>query len=309
MISIIVPVYNVEQYLRQCLDSIINQTYGNIEIIVIDDGSTDGCPQICDEYRERDGRVAVFHTENRGLSAARNLGIGKANGEWIMFVDSDDWVDTTFCELPYRTARENRADLVIFNWTVVDGENRIANAKQVEAGVVSAEMAIEKGSSFAWDKLYYYKLFEGIRYPEGQLFEDIATTHQLVYRAERIVLLKDALYSYRKRKGSISEIKTESAIKAHFCACLKKYDDLLAFGYPKEKLDMYIISYCLNYLSRLEPSEELIYLRAEEIVTKWKGNPAELKPYERNALKVWKLNNDLFHSICRQKGLKLDGIE
>jgi glycosyltransferase involved in cell wall biosynthesis len=112
MISVIVPVYNVEPYLRKCLDSIVSQTYQDLEILVIDDGSTDGSGKICDEYK-RDQRVRVFHTENAGLSAARNLGLDKAHGEWIEFIDSDDWVEPDYCRIPLELAESHKAYLAV----------------------------------------------------------------------------------------------------------------------------------------------------------------------------------------------------
>jgi glycosyltransferase involved in cell wall biosynthesis len=111
MISVIVPVYNVKPYLRKCLDSIINQTYRDLEILIIDDGSTDGSGDICDEYR-KDDRIKVFHTENRGLSAARNLGLDNTTGNWIGFIDSDDWIEPDMYEVLLRKAEETRADII-----------------------------------------------------------------------------------------------------------------------------------------------------------------------------------------------------
>ena len=112
MISIIVPVYNVESYLRKCLDSILAQTYRDLEILVVDDGSTDGSGAICDEYAGKDDRIKVFHTENKGLSCARNLGLDSANGDWIGFVDSDDWIELDMYEVLLRKAEKTGADVV-----------------------------------------------------------------------------------------------------------------------------------------------------------------------------------------------------
>ena len=114
MISVIVPVYNVEPYLRKCLDSIIGQTYKDLEIIIIDDGSTDCSGKICDEYEERDGRLKVFHTENKGLSAARNLGLDNATGDWIGFVDSDDWIEPDMYEVLLKRAGETSSKYFFF---------------------------------------------------------------------------------------------------------------------------------------------------------------------------------------------------
>ena len=116
LISVIIPVYNVEPYFRQCLNSVVGQTYEKLEILIIDDGSTDECGKICDEYAERDGRIKVFHTENRGLSAARNLGIDEAGGEYINFIDSDDWFELNAIETAVNAAIDSKADIVCFRY-------------------------------------------------------------------------------------------------------------------------------------------------------------------------------------------------
>ena len=144
MISVIIPVYNVEPYLRKCLDSIVNQTYRDLEILVVDDGSTDGSGAICDSYAEKDERVVVFHTENRGLSAARNLGLDNAKGEWINFLDSDDWMDSECFEFAISVAEDKKADLVFWGY-VKEYENH----------------SIEK--HFPWDDLLVFEK-EQVRY-------------------------------------------------------------------------------------------------------------------------------------------------
>ncbi len=303
MISVIVPVYNVEPYLRQCLDSLVEQTFTDVEIILIDDGSVDGCPQICDAYREQDDRFVVFHTENRGLSAARNLGIDNARGEWIMFVDSDDWVEPGFCELPYRAALENRADLVIFDLTRIGFDGVDPRRKPLAGGVVSAQYAVDNGYYAAWNKLYLRSLFETVRYPEGRVNEDIARTHRLVYKARRIVLLEEALYNYRNREGSITNRKDRVKLHDTYLAHLERYDDLIRYGYPKEKLDLFFLAVSLHYLMRTDPGDDELYRRADEMASSYQGDVDGLKAHERNALKIWRLSKTLFHEYYRGKKL------
>ena len=308
MISVIVPVYNVESYLGQCLDSILAQTYRDIEIILVDDGSTDGCPQICDAYREKDSRVVVFHTENQGLSTARNLGLDHAHGEWIMFVDSDDWVEPDFCRLPYEAAVEHRADLVIFEMAIIDLHGHTISRDYQKSGIISAENAVECGHSAAWNKLYHRPLFTGIRYPIGQVAEDTAITHRLVYKAKTIVYLNDELYDYRKRKGSISEKKDAALYYDLYKAYLQKYNDLLSFGYPKDKLQQRLLKESLDFLMRTDPTNDPIYQQAEAYVSSWEGSLDGLKVHERNALKIWRLNKQLFHAYYREKGRKAGSV-
>lgn len=308
MISVIVPVYNVESYLGQCLDSILAQTYRDIELILVDDGSTDGCPQICDAYREKDNRVVVFHTENRGLSAARNLGLDHAHGEWIMFVDSDDWVEPDFCRLPYEAAVEHGADLVIFEMAIINLHGHTISRDYQKSGIISAETAVECGHSAAWNKLYHRPLFTGIRYPIGQVAEDTAITHRLVYKARTIVYLNNELYYYRKRKESISEKKDAALYYDLYKAYLQKYNDLLSFGYPKEKLQQRLLKESLDFLMRTDPTNDPIYQQAEAYVSSWEGSLDGLKVHERNALKIWRLNKQLFHTYCRERGWKANSI-
>ena len=170
MISVIVPVYNVEPYLRKCLDSIVNQTYRDLEILVIDDGSTDWCGKICDEYAGKDGRIRVFHTENRGLSCARNLGLDNARGEWIGFVDSDDWIETDMYEVLLKRAEETEADIVECG-VLEEHPNRTGKRQEyLVTGTEAVIMLIHRELSNAvWNKLWKKSCFDKIRFPEGRI--------------------------------------------------------------------------------------------------------------------------------------------
>ena len=298
MISVIVPVYNVEPYLRECLDSIIHQTYRELEIILIDDGATDGSPQICEEYREKDERVRVFHTENRGLAAARNLGVDSARGEWIMFVDADDFVSPDFCAIPLQTALEQDADLVIFEhkrvgWPIPPKE------KERPSGVLAWPEAVEHGYPAPWNKLYRRELFRGIRYPEGRVYEDVATTHRLVYAANRIVRIDLPLYYYRYRKDSISRRNDERVFNDLYMAYLERYQFLVDHGYPREKAERVIFSKSLDYLERTAPADTPLYRRAEEMVATLSPDTDELSVHARNCLKIWNTSHALLNTVYR----------
>lgn len=207
-ISIIVPVYKVEPYLRKCLDSIISQTYQNLEIILVDDGSPDNCGAICDEYAARDRRIQVIHKENGGLSSARNTGLDIATGEWVGFVDSDDWVEPDMYEYLLSGAQQARADIAVCGvWEEWPDRRLCRSCSQAESfdteGGLEQFFLRKKYSHSAWDKLYRRTLFAGIRFPEGQNFEDIATTHRVFERAKAVRLLPEAKYHYRQRPDSI----------------------------------------------------------------------------------------------------------
>jgi len=240
MVSVIVPVYNVEKYLRQCLDSLKEQTLGDVEFIVIDDGSTDGSGEICDEYAE-DSRFRVFHTENHGLSAARNRGLDEARGEWIEFVDSDDWVEPGFCEIPLKAVRKYQSDMAIFCFEKVTEKGKRTRRKKREKvnGYITKEKAIDFGGLAAWNKIYKRSLFSNIRYPEDHLYEDIAITHKLIYSACSIVALPDILIRYRIRKNSLSRSKHISSEKDRFSFQIQRFSDLTGEGYPEEKAKRY----------------------------------------------------------------------
>ena len=227
MISIIIPVYNVKPYLRKCLDSVINQTYRELEILIVDDGSTDGSGEICDEYK-KDERVIVFHTENRGLSCARNVGLDNAKGEWIGFVDSDDWIEPDMYEALLKKAEESGADVVecgFFMEYISQTIERSANLETV-CGTEAIEALIkQKISNTVWNKLWKSQVFADIRFPAGRDFEDISTVYKL-FRDARVVGINGAYYHWRKRASSISNYRGKKNAEDRWRAYKQRYDDL-----------------------------------------------------------------------------------
>lgn len=215
MISVIVPVYKVEKYLNKCIESIINQTYKNLEIILVDDGSPDNCPSICNEYAKKDDRIKVIHKENGGLSDARNVGIDAATGSYISFVDSDDYIAPDFLEIMHSTMLRENADLVICNYCYIDDNENILESNNknspVKDEVLTQNQIYEKlNYSFgwwyyvtAWNKLYRRELFDTIRFPKGKLNEDDFIAHEIFFACKRIVTIEKMLYFYVQRQGSI----------------------------------------------------------------------------------------------------------
>lgn len=211
MISVIVPVYNVEQYLTKCIDSIINQTKKELQIILVNDGSTDSSGEICDNYKEKDGRICVIHKKNGGLSSARNAGIDIATGEYLAFIDSDDWIEPDFFELLYKGIQQFNADISVVQFAKVkkfENINYISdvhtewykyNTKEAMKILFSDKII---GYS-AVNKLYKTILFSDIRYPEGLLMEDKATTYKLIDKSKSIVVNKSQKYHYYLRANSI----------------------------------------------------------------------------------------------------------
>ena len=209
LISIIVPVYNIEKYLQKCIKSIINQTYKNIEIILVDDGSKDNSGKICDEFKQIDNRIKVIHKENGGLSDARNAGLKIAKGEYIGFVDSDDYIAQDMFETLYKLAKENNADISIvsfyeiYNGKVI-GVRDFKSLEEMDKIEAMKELLIDtKIQSYAWNKLFKKELFENIEFPTNKNFEDIATTLLLFEKANKVMLLEDPKYYYVRRDNSI----------------------------------------------------------------------------------------------------------
>ena len=211
-ISVIVPIYRVEKYLPACIDSILNQTFTDFELILVDDGSPDRCPEICDETAKRDARVRVIHQANAGLSAARNAGIEIAHGEWLGFVDSDDYIAPQFYEKLYQTAQRTDADCVMCSVQNVD-----ESGKPIDSALMRVADEVKTGREVlrkigrddvtpyltAWNKLYRRKLFNTLRYPAGRQNEDVFVFAELFCQVQRAVCVAEPLYFYRKRIGSI----------------------------------------------------------------------------------------------------------
>lgn len=212
LISVIVPVYRVEQYLGRCVESLLAQTYENTEILLVDDGSPDRCPQLCEEYAEAYEKIRVIHQENRGLSGARNTGIEHARGELLAFIDSDDRWSPYFLESLYRAMKRYDADISQCRWEYMHGDE-LQEPYDPDAACTCftgrqmlEQLYIQTGAYFvvAWNKLYKRELFEKIRYPEGRIHEDEATTYRLFDLAKKCVVVDNALYGYYVGSGGTS---------------------------------------------------------------------------------------------------------
>lgn len=200
LVSIVVPVYKVEKYLDRCVESLVRQTYSNLEIILVDDGSPDKCPGMCDEWAEKDKRIKVIHQKNGGVSAARNNGMDLATGEYLLFVDSDDYVSVKLVAKAIHRLLSEKADIVIYEHAN-DYGNRIEEAKFGAEYIENTEKLIE---DFVWDHIPCYvwsvvvkrKLWDGVKYPICTNFEDIVAWFDVAIKASKIVLLNEVLYYY-----------------------------------------------------------------------------------------------------------------
>ena len=208
LISIIIPVYNVNEYLEKCLCSVCGQTYKNLEIIVVDDGSTDGSGEICDLFAETDSRIKVIHQVNKGQSCARNEGLTIARGEYIGFVDSDDWIDPDMYEFLYHLLVDNDADIsVCAHYIETTTRTKVRYSSGTLTSFSSDEairaLVVDKRvRNYIWDKLFKRQAFSGIRFPENQIFEDMAVCYRVFHKVRRIVMQDCPKYHYLRREGS-----------------------------------------------------------------------------------------------------------
>lgn len=209
-ISIILPVFNVEHYLKKCIDSILNQTYKNIEIIIIDDGSTDGSASICDYYTKTYDFIKCVHKENGGLSSARNAGLEMCSGEYISFVDSDDYIHPEMLDIMLRNLKQYKADISVCGYTMVYPSKSEEIKEGNDIKVYDPELAFKvlfhrnNIGVLACNKLFASYLFRDIRFPENQQFEDINTIYKVISISKRIVYEPTALYFYNQRTDSIN---------------------------------------------------------------------------------------------------------
>lgn len=211
LISVIVPVYNVEPYLRRCIDSILSQTFTDFELILVDDGSLDNCPAICDQYALEDGRIHVIHQENGGLSAARNAGLDYvfdySDNEWVSFVDSDDWVDDHYLEFLYKAASNNvNISLIGFKFVENDCQDRQLGLIEYRSKFYTPEEYYSYkrvNAIVAWGKLYKKQLFANTRYPIGKINEDEFVTYRLLFSEAKIAVVDCELYMYFQNPNGI----------------------------------------------------------------------------------------------------------
>ena len=244
LISVIVPVYNVKSYLRECFESIVNQTYPSFEVILVDDGSTDGSGELCDSLVEPCGLASVIHKDNGGQSDARNVGLSSAKGEWLAFVDSDDFISPLFLEALYNAAHESETLMatVRYGASFFDGRSpeletrrKVAMAYRVEsAEEYQEELLYQKSWNGVVWRLCHKSLFDNVKFPSGLYYEDAATAYRLVHEVDQVAVLETTgLYAYRQNedgtmRGSFNEVK--------FLSCLtvtRTMRDEISLWYPK----------------------------------------------------------------------------
>ncbi len=211
MITIVVPVYKVQEYLSRCVDSILNQTYTDFQLLLVDDGSPDNCGKMCDEYAEKDSRIFVIHQKNGGLSAARNTGINwfyeQNKSDYITFLDSDDWIHPDYLKILMDGISKNDVKISVCNYTRVTDVIPHENFDNIKYELTSPEDFLVNHSwqyNYAWGKLYHKSVFYDVRYPVGKNFEDTFTTYKLLHQCEKITYTDTPLYYYFRNETGIS---------------------------------------------------------------------------------------------------------
>lgn len=232
-VSIIVPIYMVEKYLDRCIKSLVMQTYSNIEIILVDDGSPDSCGEICDSYAANDSRIKVIHKKNGGLSDARNIGFSASTGDIISYVDSDDWISKDMIFETVRIMQQHKSDIVSFGFYRTDGYKLDTIYNSGSITVYNSDEALlklcqnKKIQSHAWDKIYRRKVLENNPFPIGKLYEDIFVMHRIFDNAERVSFVDKPFYYYYQREGSILTTNSTNAFYDYIEGCERRTQDLL----------------------------------------------------------------------------------
>ena len=279
LITVVVPVYNVENYLEECIKSIINQTYKNLEIILVDDGSTDNSGKICDEYKKEDNRIKVIHKKNGGLSDARNTGIDNSNGKYITFIDSDDIIKEDYIEYLYNLIKKYNTQVSICSYSVsMENGKKIDNGKGYnEKKLTKIEtldrMLNEEGFTVsACSKLYDIELFNNIRYPKGKLCEDNGTTYKLFDKVDYIAYGNESKYFYFKRNGSIMRSNFNER-KFDMIELTDEMCDYLDLNYPelKNSIERRRFYSRFNVLRQMVVSKNLDdkLIKKEDEIIKW----------------------------------------
>lgn len=316
LVSVVVPVYKVEKYLDRCLDSLCRQSLHDIEIILVDDASPDRCGDICEKYALKDTRFKVIHhPENRGLSAARNTGIANATSDYLMFVDSDDYVHEDFCKLPYECAIKKHVDLVLFNLFKIK-QQKIINLPESKRTIVNLVgyktqseaidlLFCESTGSSACNKLYNKNLFKSLLFPEGRFYEDWSTTYKIIWQASHIYYLENYLYYYCLRTNSITSLHLRKVLDDKLDMAVQQSNELHDWGYSSAALDLNVnnvaLSYCM-YCKR--DNSNYHYMLSARILHTCNRIPADFSWKRKFLLFIFKISTQLFELVCIVCGKK-----
>lgn len=293
MISVIIPVYNVEKYLEECLNTVQRQTFRQFEVLLIEDGSLDKSREICEEFCRKDERFKVFSDGHKGLSAARNSGLEKAKGKYVVFIDSDDRIENDMLEYLYRGICDYHTQVAICGIEVINGRKKRKIVENTPLVLTPEEALTEvcrdgKVKNHVVAQIYEKQLFDGIRFPEGRIFEDIAVYYRIIEKTEKIVLLDQIKYYYVRRKGSLSFGKNKAA-NVQRCYAYRGRYEYLSEKYPFLKEDM----------------QRLIFINYRKLCKEWGKDP---EGFTKPDIQVEKKFYEKLEKELRQNG-KLTPVE
>lgn len=330
-ISVVVPVYNVEEFLESCIKSILAQTYKNLEILLLDDGSTDSSGKVCDEYAKKDNRIKVIHKKNEGISATRNLGIKISTGEYLVFIDSDDYITKDFCEILYNNLKNTNSDISIVSYCVVDENKKVIYDAAKKTGLQDDQIVIYKSSAiikellkqktiknFVWNKLFRKSVI--CKFDVGKIYEDISFSIDVFSKASKVVYQNTNCYNYAKRNSSITATITENNLKQFSNAIGQRYKKINEY-YPKlSKYNIYALLESTLALSTKNAMLNRKYKKIERDCIKFiniilnyvkiNGNNVLhlLDDYQKLCIYLMRYNIDLYFSFLKeQQTLKLLG--
>lgn len=317
LVSIIIPIFQVESYLDKCIKSVVNQSYRNLEIILIDDGSSDRCPAMCDTWAEKDRRIRVIHKKNGGLSDARNVGMQVAQGDYVTFIDSDDWVEVRFIEILYKAIIQTKAEISACDFRKIykKSEKEIVTTDTVNVQLLTPKEAMQdiltdrSLHSVVWNKLYKKELLNNEKFEIDRFHEDEFFSFHIIDKAKKIVYVDIPLYNYRQRHGSIMtsfslrHLDILDAYLRRIKLLEEKYPDLAA----KDKLNFCIA--CINlYCEVLIKNKEKKQKAREHICSCRKQiyfSQKEMSIYSwKEKLYVIFSRNEFIELICRIRSLR-----
>ena len=319
-VSIIVPVYNVAPYVEDCIRSVMRQTYdGKMECIIVDDCGTDDSMTIVERLvSEYNGPIEfkiLHHTHNRGLSAARNTGIGNASGDYLLFLDSDDWLHQDICKETCKCAEYHHADLVMFNQIRIWGkkgevDNHSHTYRYSTEGFKTKTEAIyiilEEEGTAAWNKLYKKSLFDSISYPEGFLYEDEGTTYKLIIQSSCIYYLDKVLYYHYWHPGSITTLMNKKVMNDRAKMNAQRYCDLSEWGYQSEKLDYLFTAFALKYFIKIKKNAaKSTYMLVDEVFRSIHSIPRGFSKRQTFFIYLYRYCPCLFDFYFTMRGCKI----
>ncbi len=262
LLSVIIPIYNVEKYIRECFDSIIAQRFDDIEFICIDDGSVDGSGSICDEYAQIDKRFVVRHIVNKGVAAARNFGLSLARGEYIAWIDPDDYVASNWINVISNTLSDYKCDILVFDYTIIKDNQKLVKEYKKFSGFIHKldflqdivdDQTIQ---SQLWQKVFKKELFKNINFPETlECMEDYAVLHKVIENVDSVFYIKDSLYFYRVRNNSlVTETSVSKSRECYFIA-EERYDYLLKKGFTISRVGLLTkaLEFVIQYYKENKP--------------------------------------------------------